>query len=102
MQPGVADTREIKESSPLRRGGTSGYLSIRWHSGKEPACYSPSQRACTMERVDRLGLSDREALHLHNPQGIGCRAWSRAQLVIEHHASSMDLFAEVVIVDIGD
>ena len=37
-------------------------------------------------RVYRLGLSDWETLHLHNPQGIGRRAWSRAQLVIEHHA----------------
>src|SRR5262245_17743642 len=51
--------------------------------------------------VDSRHLSDRQALHLHNLQGIGRRTWPRSQLVIEHHAPVMHLFAEVVIANTG-
>src|SRR5215510_14079976 len=51
--------------------------------------------------VDSRHLRDREALHLHNLQGIGRRTWPRSQLVIEHHAPVVYLFAEVIIVDTG-
>src|SRR5262247_3465000 len=51
--------------------------------------------------VDSRYLRDRQALHLHNLQGISRRTWPRSQLVIEHHAPVMHLFAEVVIANTG-
>src|SRR5215470_10153261 len=51
--------------------------------------------------LDSRHISDRQALYLHNLQGIGRRTWPRAQLVIEYHAPLMHLFAEVIIANTG-
>src|SRR5205807_8675134 len=48
-------------------------------------------------RGDSRHFSNRQALHLHNLQGISRRTWSRSQLVIEHHTPVIYLFAEMII-----
>src|SRR5712691_1737802 len=60
-----------------------------------------TRRSLSQPGADSRHLSDRQALHLQNLQGIGRRTWSRAQLVIEHHAPVMHLFTEVIIVNTG-
>src|SRR6266516_6334634 len=72
----------------LRRGDSAGDSSLR-------------HALLTRVRVDSRRLSDRQALHLHNLQGISRRTWSRSQLVIEHHAPVMYLFAEMIIANTG-
>src|SRR5437879_713527 len=52
-------------------------------------------------RIGSRYLSDGQALHLHNLQGIGRRTWPRSQLVIEYHAPVVHLFAEVIIANTG-